>query len=205
MIFSHTIGIDEAGRGPLAGPVAVGVVLMPKTFNKKLLKGIRDSKKLTESGREMWYAKMQQWKDEGKINFHVSLVSAKIIDTKGISYAIRQGIKNSLRKVKADASVCSVLLDGSLKAPEEFMKQKTIIKGDEKEAVISLASIAAKVTRDRKMVIFGSKLPQYGFEIHKGYGTAIHRKNIVKHGFSSLHRLTFCTKLEHLLFSTNMI
>lgn len=189
--YTYIVGIDEAGRGPLAGPVAVGIAIVPKTFNKKLVKGIKDSKKLTALGREMWFAKMQVWKKEGILNFHAALVSAKEIDAKGINLAIQKGILICLKKVGAHHLTCSVLLDGGLNAPEHFKTQKTIIKGDEKEPLISLASIAAKVTRDKYMHTLAKKYPQYGFEVHKGYGTESHRKAIKKHGISSVHRKSF--------------
>jgi ribonuclease HII len=100
------------------------------------------------------------------------------------------GIAKCLKKIKADVTN-NILLDGSLRAPQEFHFQKTIIKGDEKEYSIGLASIAAKVIRDRKMEDFALKYPQYGFDIHKGYGTVEHRKSIKKHGPSEVHRKSF--------------
>lgn len=189
--FKFLVGIDEAGRGPLAGPVSVGVVIMNKKFDTKLLKGIKDSKKLTSELREVWFEKLHAWKKDRKLDYAVALVSAKIIDEKGISFAIRSGIKICLKKVKADCTKCLVLLDGSLKAPEEFKKQRTIIKGDEKEPIISLASIAAKVTRDAHMVKMARKYSHYLFDVHKGYGTKKHLKLIKMHGPSKIHRLSF--------------
>ncbi len=194
------IGIDEAGRGPLAGPVSVGVTMIKKDFYKELKKITKeiknkDSKKLSHQEREVWYEKMVVWRNEKKINFHVALIPAKVIDSKGISFAIKKAMKECLLVVQADCLNCKVLLDGSLKAPEEFLDQKTIIKGDEKEPVISLASIAAKVTRDQYMAKIASKFPLYGFEIHKGYGTLSHRKLIRKHGITALHRASFCKNI----------
>jgi len=187
----YTVGIDEAGRGPLAGPVAVGVVIAPKNFNKKLLTGVRDSKKLSHAQREAWFEKLKVWKKEGELDYAVALVSAHIIDTKGITFAIKKGMKECLKKVKADSTACEVLLDGSLKAPEEFKHQKTIIKGDDKIPLISLASIAAKVTRDRKMLQMAKVYPKYNFEVHKGYGTAFHRHQIQILGPCEIHRQSF--------------
>ncbi len=192
----YIIGIDEAGRGPLAGPVAVGVMKFPSNLDKEIVKELKkikgkDSKKLKESEREVWFLKILTWKKEGKLDFHATLVSASIIDTKGISYAIKQGMKICLRKVKADCNNCHVKLDGSLYAPAEFISQQTIIKGDEKESVISLASICAKVTRDRFMIKLSKKFPSYNFEIHKGYGTLKHRTSIKQHGASPYHRKSF--------------
>jgi ribonuclease HII len=119
------------------------------------------------------------------------LVSASIIDAKGISHAIRSGIKNCLKKVKADPKKTLVLLDGSLKAPAEFIYQKTIIRGDATEPAISMAAIAAKVTRDRMMKKMALIHRFYGFEIHKGYGTAAHRAEIRLRGPSPVHRISF--------------
>lgn len=190
---AYVIGIDEAGRGPLAGPVAVGAVLIATHFDPVLVEAIKnkDSKKLNHQKRELWYAKMEEWKRDGLIDFHVALVSEKVIDTQGISFAIKKGIAECLKKIKAKDVDCEILLDGSLHAPKEFIFQKTIIKGDEKEYPISLASIAAKVIRDRKMEKLSIKYPHYGFEIHKGYGTSEHRKLIRKFGPSGVHRMTY--------------
>lgn len=193
-MFKYTIGIDEAGRGPLAGPVAVGVACVPIDFDWALLPGVTDSKKLSEKQREEIFLTASQLQTEGKIAVQVSLVGAHSIDRDGIVSAIRTGMARSLRRVGKDASESKVLLDGGLRAPRRFFKQETIIKGDQKEQVIGLASIAAKVTRDRYMVRKAeeSALAPYDFKTHKGYGTKAHRAAIVKHGLSPLHRATFC-------------
>lgn len=191
----HVIGIDEAGRGPLAGPVSVGTVLL-FSQSKLPLSGLKDSKKLSEKQREECFARIRSWQKEGKLQYAVSLVSHSVIDAKGISFAIRSGIARNLKKLDADPKFAEVLLDGSLKAPQEYTCQKTIIKGDEKIPVISLASIVAKVTRDRAMKRLGKKYPQYGFEIHKGYGTLSHRKMIQKYGPCEIHRKTFLRNFD---------
>jgi len=209
--FQYLVGIDEVGRGPLAGPVAVGAVgiklnskheirnskqiLNFKFKNFKLPKCIKDSKKLSEKKREEWLGRIKELKAKGDLDYYVSFVSNKKIDDKGIAHCIRSAIKNSLKKLKADPLKTMILLDGGLKAPEEFVFQKTIIKGDEKEPIISLASIAAKVARDRKMVEYSKKFPQYGFDIHKGYGTASHCRKIRENGLSELHRKSFCKNM----------
>lgn len=188
--LKHVIGVDEAGRGPLAGPVSVGAVRIPTRFSKGFFKGIRDSKQLTESERELWYALALEAKKKGELDFAVSLVSETVIDTRGIAYAIKLGIKRCLKKIAANEKD-QIFLDGGLKAPVEFIHQKTIIKGDEKIPLISLASIAAKVTRDRYMKKISTKYPAYSFHIHKGYGTRMHREAIKAHGPSAIHRKTF--------------
>lgn len=191
----YVIGIDEAGRGPIAGPVAVGGVMIRADILRKMkrvdLAGIRDSKKLTEKKREEWLVAMRAWKKEGMIDFAVTLVPADAIDTRGIAPSIRKGIASVLKKLGADPRSSRVRLDGGIKAPEEFVMQQTIIKGDEKEAIIALASIAAKVTRDIKMKGFAKHFPGYGLEVHKGYGTKAHYAAIKKQGIVSIHRMTF--------------
>lgn len=197
--YKFVVGIDEVGRGPLAGPVAVGAcaisVLKIKALQRAgFFKGIRDSKKLSEKKRGEWLGKIKELKAKGDLDYRISFLSNKMIDKKGISHCLILAIKKSLKKLKTDPLKTMILLDGGLKAPENFKRQKTIIKGDEKEPIISLASIAAKVGRDRKMVAYSKKFPQYGFEIHKGYGTLLHRQNIKKFGLSELHRKSFCKK-----------
>jgi len=184
------IGIDEAGRGPLAGPVAVGAVMFSK--NEKFnFTGLADSKKLTPLHREVWFKKIKVWHKEGKLQFAVALVSNTVIDKKGIVPAINLGIERCLKKLNVNPKHTHVFLDGGLKAPAYFTNQETIIKGDEKIPAISLASITAKVTRDKRMVTVSKIYPHYGFETHKGYGTKIHADAISKHGISKIHRKSF--------------
>ncbi|MCR4279347.1 MAG: ribonuclease HII [Candidatus Zambryskibacteria bacterium] len=205
--MTQLVGIDEAGRGPLAGPVAVGGVVLynPSTsFDKAqdkslrantFFKGIRDSKQLTHEERELWFGLVQEARRKGELDFAVSLVSQAVIDRHGISYAIRLGIKRVLKSLAVSEKGSQIFLDGSLKAPVEFKHQLTVIKGDEKIPVISLASICAKVVRDRRMVKFSKKYPLYDFDLHKGYGTLIHRQAIKKYGLTELHRLSFLKNL----------
>lgn len=193
-IHSHIIGIDEAGRGPLAGPVAVGAVAVQKKFLKdfiSLFRGIKDSKKLSAQKREIWFRKLKTAAREGVLSFHVSFSSAGVIDRSGINYAISHSIASSLGALKCPPANSLILLDGGLRAPKQYKQQKTIVRGDEKVMIISLASIAAKVLRDRQMEKFSQKYPCYGFEQHKGYGTVLHMKNIRKYGASKIHRRSF--------------
>lgn len=127
--------------------------------------------------------------------YAVAHVSNKMIDRNGISFCIKKAIKKGIDKLKLTPLKCKVLLDGSLKAPEEFKNQKTIIKGDQKEKIIAWASILAKVSRDRLMCSMAKKFPKYGLEFHKGYGTKKHRQCIKKYGPSAFHRKTFCRHL----------
>lgn len=192
---THLIGIDEAGRGPLAGPVSVGAVLVPIDFDWTLVPGVRDSKKLSEKKREEIFEHVQTLVQTSALRYAVATSSASYIDTYGIVPAISRALAEALEKLEIDPSECRVLLDGGLKAPIEYLAQETIIRGDDSEPVISLASIMAKVTRDRIMKQLSPKYPGYDFHVHKGYGTAAHRQNIQKHGLSRLHRATFCTRL----------
>lgn len=201
--LKYVVGIDEAGRGPLAGPVTVGVFGAEQKIEKWLLRNIfdnklRDSKKLSPQKREEIYKKFVELKKINKIYFSVAHISNKIIDKKGISFAIKKGISDGLKKLHHTLNYTGlpcVYLDGGLKAPREFKNQKTIIKGDEKEVFIACASIVVKVLRDRLMSRLGSKYAHYRFETHKGYGTKLHYSLIQKHGLSEIHRKSFCKKL----------
>ncbi len=191
----YLIGIDEAGRGPLAGPVAVGAVLVPSDFDWSVLAGVRDSKKLSEKKREELFEQTHALEQSGSLRFAVATSSARYIDTYGIVPAIKRALAEALSRFDVAPADCRVLLDGSLKAPEEYINQETIIRGDDREPVISLASIMAKVTRDRLMTRLAPKYPAYDFHVHKGYGTAAHRAAIAKSGLSGLHRASFCSRI----------
>jgi len=209
--MKYVIGIDEAGRGPLAGPVSVGIFGAEEKMGKWLLKNVfqnklRDSKKLSPQKREEIYKKFCLLKKENKISFSVSHVSNKTIDEKGISYATKLGIKKCLKKInltpnpsprsrRGEKNELIIRLDGLLKAPPEFKNQKTIIKGDEKDVFIACASIVAKVLRDRLMCRLALKYPLYALQIHKGYGTKLHYSLLRKHGLSEIHRKSFCQNL----------
>lgn len=187
----YTIGIDEVGRGPIAGPVAVGAFVFLKPAARSLFRGVKESKQLSEAKREEWFTRIQFAQKAGQVNFAVTFQSEKIIDTKGLSYAIKTALLTSLYALRIKPKSVRVLLDGGLKAPANYLNQKTIIKGDEKEMVIALASICAKVLRDRKMNLLAKKHQHYGFEKHKGYGTKGHYEAIKKHGILSTHRKSF--------------
>jgi len=186
--YKYIIGVDEVGRGPIAGPVTVGAVLLPDDYSWKNFKGLRDSKKLTEANREVWFSRVRK---TDSISYAVSSVSEKIIDSRGIVHAIKVALSRSLKKLDIEPEDCLVLLDGGLYAPDEYKNQSTIIKGDQKEFSISLASIIAKVSRDKKMVDMGKEFPGYGFEKHKGYGTRQHMVAIKELGMLDVHRKSF--------------
>lgn len=190
------VGVDEVGRGPLAGPVTVCVVACEESFYKtlkrsKLLpKSGKDSKKLKEKDRELYSKVLVGLNKNKKISYSINHISSKVIDSKGISFAIKKSVIIGLNKLGINKESL-ILLDGGLKAPDDFVKQKTIIKGDEREKIIAWASILAKVSRDALMTKLHKKFPEYGFNEHKGYGTQKHRNNIKKYGISSVHRKTF--------------
>lgn len=182
------IGVDEAGRGPLAGPVAVGAVAVPVSFDfKRYFPDAADSKILTEGKREAIFFRMQELQRQGKLSYTVSFSSAQTIDRIGITQAVRRAVFRGVRKLAPSSKNAHVLLDGLLSAPTEY-SQKTIIKGDQTEPLISLASIVAKVARDRLMKRLDKLYPAYSFAIHKGYGTKAHYEAIGKHGPCVIHR-----------------
>jgi ribonuclease HII len=216
--MKYIVGIDEVGRGPLAGPVTVGVVVCEAEFYKKLKQNRnlpplgKDSKKLSPQAREK-YAKVLKSLSGVKhigISYVVVHVSNKTIDSKGLSFCIKKAIAAGFKNLniknylKIKNSKLKILLDGGLGVPVEFtnqysikqIEQSTINRGDEKEKIIAWASILAKVSRDALMIRTGKKYPQYGFEIHKGYGTTRHRAAIKKYGLSAIHRKTFCTRIK---------
>jgi ribonuclease HII len=161
---------------------------------RRFLRGIKDSKKLSPDDRELWFALALEARKEGMLDFRVSLVSERVIDRRGISYAIKLGIKRTLTLLGAPED-SQVFLDGGIRAPEKFRHQLTVVRGDEKIPVISLASIIAKVIRDRRMVKLSKKFPEFDFHIHKGYGTFLHRLAILKHGSTEIHRRSYLRKL----------
>lgn len=194
------VGIDEVGRGCLAGPVVVGAVLVQrgKRFYSKKLGKLRDSKKLTVRAREAWNAKFK----EDSLPMATARVYPTVIDRINISKAANlAALRAFTRLIKASnlpPEACSVFLDGGLylgNGPFRFPFAKTVIGGDRKIKVVAAASIAAKVSRDRLMARLSKKYPEYGLEIHKGYGTKNHIKAIKTHGLSDIHRRSFTRKM----------
>ncbi len=182
------IGIDEAGRGPLAGPVVVAGVKIHPALARRLLVGIRDSKKLSVRKREAWYRLLTR---HPAVQWAVARVSPAVIDRINISAAGNLGASRVYRRLCPKLSLGQrALLDAGLKLPPSIA-QRTIIKGDEKISAIAAASIIAKVTRDRLMRRLHNQYPQYRFDLHKGYGTALHRAMIQKYGRCEMHRQSF--------------
>jgi len=194
--FSNLIiGVDEVGRGPLAGPLAVGAFVASDRMLKTNFSKVKESKQLSREQREEWFAKIKKLSLEKKVFYAVTFVSASVIDRIGLSKALRVAVASNLKKLDATVNT-KIILDGSLYAPRKFKNQKTIIKGDEKEPLIALASVVAKVLRDKKMIRLSKKFPQYKFDIHKGYGTSLHYKMIKRHGISPIHRRSFLKNLN---------
>ncbi len=185
------LGVDEAGRGPLAGPVAVGVVAVPAGFDvAKEFPGVADSKKLSEKKREKLFEMLETRVSHGDARFVVEFENAETIDKEGIVTAVRRALARGVNALAPDSALVHIQLDGALRAPREY-SQETIINGDELVPIISLASIAAKVLRDRLMVELSTQYPLYGFEKHKGYGTRAHYDALEKHGPCVIHRQSF--------------
>lgn len=171
-------GIDEAGRGPLAGPlVMAGVILAEK------VEGLMDSKKLSEKRRETLYPKII-----AASHYHIVIFTHTQIDEKGISECLHDG----LEQIKTSLPESTYLFDGNSTFGVEGIE--TMIKADAKVPEVSAASILAKVTRDRMMKDYAMDFPEYGFEKHKGYGTYAHVEVIRKHGRCAIHRQTFRVK-----------
>jgi ribonuclease HII len=174
--------------------VAVGAVLIEierGDMLETLLSGIRDSKKLSPQKRREWVKRAKHMRNVGYLAYTTALVGVSHIDASGIVDSVLLGIKRSLSRIASAPEETHVLLDGGLRAPRVFCSQETIIRGDEREPLIALASILAKVRRDDYMARIAERYPEYRFETHKGYGTDEHKKLIRKHGLSLMHRRDF--------------
>ncbi|MAQ77131.1 ribonuclease HII [Candidatus Campbellbacteria bacterium] len=190
---NYIIGIDEVGRGPLAGPVTVCAFCISCEYEEEVFKalgGITDSKKLSSQRREKYYEKITILEKQKYVQYAISHISAQVIDMKGITWSLETAIKRSLKKLNLPLKKCFIFLDGGLAAPDIYV-QETVIKGDQKIWHIGAASVVAKVLRDRKMVKYSQKFPEYGFDKHKGYGTALHKEAIKKYGVLPIHRSTW--------------
>lgn len=179
-------GVDEAGRGPLAGPVCAAAVILPDDCE---IEGLNDSKKLSEKKREALYDVILQ----KAIAYDIQLVDNNIIDEINILNATMLAMTNAVNglKVKPDF----VIIDGN-KVPEQLeIPSDSVVKGDAKSMSIAAASILAKVTRDRLMLSLCDKYPQYEFERHKGYGTKLHCEKLLQYGPCEIHRKTFIGKI----------
>lgn len=184
------VGIDEVGRGPLAGPVTVCAVQWLDTRHPgDILVGIRDSKKLSPKKRNEWLLRARAL-EERSLRSAVCSVDSAEIDQVGIMGALRVAAAEVLRQLHMKTAVYHIYADYGLPVPECYL-YTSMIKGDEKNSLIALASIIAKETRDTIMCDIGRQFPVYGFDQHKGYGTEYHRTMIHKHGVCPVHRKTF--------------
>ena len=185
-------GIDEAGRGPLAGPVVVACVIMPRD---SMIEGVNDSKKVSEKKREKLYEQII----EEAIAYGVGIISQEEIDRINILNATKEGLTMAIKEMEKDLKEKQrgfekpeiILVDALTKIDTDGISYKSIIKGDAKSYSIAAASIIAKVTRDRIMRQWDEVYPMYGFEKHKGYGTAAHIAAIKEYGLCPLHRRSF--------------
>lgn len=179
--YEFVCGVDEAGRGPLAGPVCAAAVILPRGY---VIDGVNDSKKLTEKKREALFDVI---KNEA-LAYSIATASAKEIDEINILQATFLAMKRAVEglPIKADFA----MIDGN-KEPHLDIPMQTIVKGDARSASIAAASILAKVTRDRYMLEMAKEYPEYQFEKHKGYGTKLHYEMLDAYGPSDIHRQTF--------------
>lgn len=179
--YSYICGIDEAGRGPLAGPVVAGAVILPK--GKRILY-INDSKKLSEKKRNELYGVIK----EEALSYGIGIVSPERIDEINILQATYEAMRQAVSQLNV---LPDILLNDAVTIPGIDVRQIPIVKGDAKSLTIASASILAKVTRDRMMTEYDSLYPEYGFAKHKGYGTKMHIEAIKEYGACPIHRKTF--------------
>lgn len=183
--FTYIAGVDEAGRGPLAGPVYAAAVILGEDF---FIEGLNDSKKLSEKKREELFDIIC----EKAVAYNIYSVDEKRIDEINILNATHEAMNGAVDGLSVSPDY--VLIDGnSIKGMD--IPHETVVKGDAKSVSIAAASILAKVSRDRFICEMAEKYPEYGFEKHKGYGTAAHNEAILKYGPCSIHRRTFLKKL----------
>ena len=182
-------GVDEAGRGPLAGPVyAAAVILNPATP----IEGLADSKKLSAKRREVLFDIIQK----NALSWAIAIASVEEIDAINILQASLLAMKRAVEDLSTRPA--EILVDG-LYCPKVTMRARAIVKGDSKEPAISAASILAKVARDREMHRLHEKFPCYRFDLHKGYGTAVHMAALADHGVSPVHRKSYAPVKKYIL------
>ena len=184
--FKYVVGVDEAGRGPLAGPVAVGAVLIENL--SQIVVEVRDSKKMTKRRREEAFNEIQQ----RSTSFGIGIVDAKEIDTVGIKVAVKEAMLIAINEIerKIGKKVDYIISDGAVYLLEDY-KMMSISHGDLKHYSIASASVLAKVSRDRIMEKYSLLYPNYGFEKHVGYGTKQHLDAISKYGICDIHRRSY--------------
>ncbi|NDV25849.1 ribonuclease HII [Desulfovibrio sp. JC010] len=182
-----TAGIDEAGRGCLAGPVVAGAVILPEEYD---LPGLTDSKKLDEAARDRLAVEIK----EQAVCWALGVCRAQVVDQINILQATFRAMGRSVTHLKVQPQM--LMVDGNKTVPVQYLdglscRQEAVVKGDLKIPAISAASILAKTFRDKLMVQLAKRYPAYGFEIHKGYGTKVHLEALKEHGPCAVHRMTF--------------
>lgn len=183
--YTAVCGIDEAGRGPLAGPVYAAAVILPDGLE---IPGLNDSKKLTEKKREALFDEICQ----KAVAYGIGCASEQEIDEINILQATYLAMRRAVEQLSVPADYA--LVDGN-RMPPLAIPGETVVKGDAKSASIAAASILAKVSRDRVMLLMDPVYPQYQFAKHKGYGTKVHREALLTYGPCPIHRKTFLTKI----------
>ena len=181
--YKYIAGIDEAGRGPLAGPVVAAAVILPRDYNSDIL---NDSKKISPKVREKLYEELTD--PLSKVAWGYSVISPEIIDEINILNATHRAMSESVLNLETEPSFA--IIDGNPVKGFPYPYQ-AVVKGDEKCLSIAAASIIAKVERDRLMLKYAEKYPEYGFERHKGYGTKLHLNALKEFGASPIHRQSF--------------
>ncbi len=179
--YISVCGVDEAGRGPLAGPVFAAAVILPENCD---IEGLNDSKKISEKKREALFDIIK----EKAVSYSIASVDEKVIDEINILQATYLAMESAVEGLDVPADYA--LIDGNRMPPIEI-DGETVVKGDAKSPSIAAASILAKVSRDRFMLELDEKYPQYKFSQHKGYGTKLHYEMLAEHGVSDCHRLSF--------------
>lgn len=183
--FKAICGVDEAGRGPLAGPVCAAAVILPENM---IIKGVNDSKKLSEKKREALYDTIK----ESALSYSIAFATVEEIEEINILNATMLAMKRAVEGLHIPADFAYI--DGN-RTPDLNIPCEYIIKGDARSMSVAAASILAKVTRDRLMLDFSNVYPEYKFEKHKGYGTKVHMDAIREHGPCPIHRLSFLKKI----------
>ena len=182
--YEYIAGVDEVGRGPLAGPVCAAAVILPKGM---IIDGVNDSKKLSEKKREKLYEDIIK----NAVAYSVAFVEPSVIDEINIRMATHKAMQKAVSDLKVKADF--LLVDGNDRIAFDGIESEYVVKGDAKFECIAAASIVAKVTRDRYMVEMDSVYPHYGFVKNKGYGTKEHMLGIREYGITDIHRKTFIT------------
>jgi ribonuclease HII len=179
--FNFVCGVDEAGRGPLAGPVCAAAVILPEHAE---IPGLNDSKKLSDKRRRELFPIIK----EIAVAYAIIMVDEKVIDRINILQATLSAMQSAVKQLPVQANFA--LIDGN-KAPELDIETKTVVHGDSLSASIAAASVLAKVSRDDFMLDIAQQYPQYGFDVHKGYGTKAHYAALSEFGPCPIHRMSF--------------